>query len=94
MKKITLVLFTLLTLLPLGVWADEITTGNVTYTYTVGEPNASVKIVASETNVTIPATITIDDTEYTVNAIDKEAFKDCGSLQTLIITPPQFIERS
>ena len=81
MKKITLVLFTLLALLPLGAWAEEKTIDNVTYTYS--GTTATVKSVANATTISIPDKIEISGSNYNVTSIASDAFKNCTSLLTL-----------
>jgi len=83
MKKITLVLFTLLTLLPLSAWADEYVKDNVTYEYTTSTGTATVKSVDNVTAVTILATFTEAENTYVVNSIANDAFSGCTSLATL-----------
>ncbi len=82
MKKFTLVLITLLTLLPMGVWGEETTIDGVTYEYS--GTTASVKSVAtSATSATILSSFQVSETTYTVTAIANNAFNNCTVLGTL-----------
>ena len=88
MKKFTLVLFTLLTLLPLGSWADEYVIDGITFSYTSGI--VTVKSVdENATNAEIPAQINVGTTEVpqviNITAIDATAFSGCVNLKTLTI---------
>lgn len=91
MKKFTLVLFTLLTLLPLGAWAEE-TVDNVTYS--ISGSNATVTSVANVASVTIPTTVTISATKYTVTGIQNGAFNSCTALEDIAIEGTTFYELS
>ncbi|MBQ8714833.1 MAG: leucine-rich repeat protein [Prevotella sp.] len=90
MKKITLVLFTLLTLLPLGAWADEVEIDGITYE--TSGTKATVITCADATTIIIPNEVSISETNYSITGIDKEAFKNCGKLQTLTINNPDLLE--
>ncbi len=63
----------------------ETTVNGLNYRYYTGTKKATV--ISGDyqqlTNVDIPATITIDDEEYTVNAIGAEAFSQCRNLQNI-----------
>ena len=88
MKKFTLVLFTLLTLLPLGSWADDYVIDGITFSYTSGI--VTVKSVdESATNAEIPAQINVGTAEepqvINITAIDATAFSGCVNLKTLTI---------
>ncbi|MBQ9677791.1 MAG: leucine-rich repeat domain-containing protein [Prevotella sp.] len=91
MKKITLVLFTLLTLLPLSAWGTIQThvIDGVTYNYDDADANHSA-IVASVSTTASTATIhskfTIAATNYTVTSINDNAFSGCSVLTTLVLT--------
>ncbi len=90
MKKITLVLFTLLTLLPLSAWADEVEIDGITYE--TSGTKATVITCADATTIIIPNEVSISETNYSITGIDKEAFKNCGKLQTLTINNPDLLE--
>ena len=86
MKKITLVLLTLLTLLPLGAWAEEYVQDNVTYEYTPvteGDGTATIKSVGNVTGVTILASFTNSEHTYNVTGIQDGAFSACTDLNTI-----------
>ncbi|MBQ8152795.1 MAG: leucine-rich repeat protein [Prevotella sp.] len=90
MKKITLVLFTLLTLLPLGAWADETVEGII---YSLNGSNATVtgftdETKSSVTSIIIPNSITIGEapgTNYDVTAIADEAFSGYTDVESISI---------
>jgi len=90
MKKITLVLFTLLTLLPLGAWADETVDGII---YSLEGSNATVTgftdgTKSSVTSIIIPNSITIGEapgTNYDVTAIADEAFSGYTDVESISI---------
>lgn len=88
MKKFTLVLFTLLTLIPINIWAEVTTIDGVTYEYS-GSIATVKSIDASITSAIIPATITIEIEEtshiYNVTSIASNAFSGCTELRTLTI---------
>lgn len=86
MKKFTLVLMTLLSLIPTSIWAEEVSVGDINYEYTpvtVGTGAAKVKSCLNAATITIPDVVTIGDFDYNVTNIDPDAFKDCSSLTTL-----------
>lgn len=89
MKKFTLVLFTLLTLLPLGSWADDYVIDDITFSYTSGSVATVKSVDESATNVEIPAQINVGTTEapqnINITAIDATAFSGCVNLKTLTI---------
>ncbi|MBQ9230899.1 MAG: leucine-rich repeat domain-containing protein [Prevotella sp.] len=94
MKKITLVLFTLLTIItPPNAWGEEYVNNGVTYEYTPvteGDGVATVKSVnTSAEAIEIPAsfTITVEEVNHTYNitAITSNAFAGCSVLETLTI---------
>ena len=90
MKKITLVLFTLLTLLPLGAWADETVDGII---YSLNGSNATVTGFTDETktsvsSIIIPNSITIGEdpgTSYDVTAIADDAFSGYTDVESISI---------
>ena len=65
----------------------EATVDGLTYSYLVGKGNATVISgdYSELHNVTIPGTVTIDGSKYTVKEIGAGAFRDCNSLDTLVI---------
>ena len=94
MKKFTLVLFTLLTIItPPNAWGEEYVNNGVTYEYTPvteGDGVATVKSVnTSAEAIEIPAsfTITVEEVNHTYNitAITSNAFAGCSALETLTI---------
>lgn len=89
MKKFTLVLFTLLTLLPLGSWADDYVINVITFSYTSGSEATVKSVDESATNVEIPAQINVGtiDVPQNINitAIEATAFSGCVNLKTLTI---------
>jgi hypothetical protein len=89
MKKFTLVLFTLLTLLPLGSWAAEYSQDGITFSYTSGSVATVKSVDESATNAEIPAQINVGTTEEPqviyITAIDATAFSGCVNLKTLTI---------
>ena len=88
MKKFTLVLFTLLTLLPLGSWAESITIEGVTYDYS-GTTATVTSIENTKTEAVIPAQINVGTTEepqkINITTIGATAFSGCVNLKTLTI---------
>jgi hypothetical protein len=87
MKKFTLVLFTLLTLLPLGSWAESITIEGVTYDYS-GTTATVTSIENTKTEAVIPAQINVgtdEPQEVNITAIEATAFSGCVNLKTLTI---------
>ncbi|MBR4920040.1 MAG: leucine-rich repeat protein [Prevotella sp.] len=90
MKKFTLVLFTLLALLPQGLWAAEKTINGVTYRY---ESATATVIGVSDntvTSITIPSIITVSETDYNVTVIGDNAFKGCTQLTNVIFEGTSF----
>ena len=89
MKKFTLVLFTLLTLLPLGSWAADYVIGGITFSYTSGSVATVKSVDESATNAEIPAQINVGTTDVPQNinitAIEATAFSGCVNLRTLTI---------
>lgn len=93
MKKFTLILFTLLALLPVSVWGEveTIEFGGVTYTYTPvteGTGSATVKSIdQEEVSVTILPSFQTGEPAitYNVTTINNNAFSGCTALQTLTI---------
>ena len=87
MKKIALVLFTLLTFLPVSIWAQNnvITIDNVKYEYSgttaivIGPANTTLSII------TIHKTITVGENTFTVTSIDESAFAYCDGLTSVTI---------
>ena len=65
----------------------EAKVGNLNYSYLVGKGNATVISgdYSELHNVTILGTVTIDGSKYTVKEIGAGAFRDCNSLDTLVI---------
>ena len=85
MKKFTLVLFTLLTLLPLGSWAADYVIGGITFSYTSGSEATVKSVDENATNAVIPAQITITNVG-TINVTGISAtLNGCTNLQTLTI---------
>ena len=93
MKKFTLVLLSLLTLLPLGAWAEVGTTriiGGVVYVYDTSNSTALVNMVdPSVSSAEIPAEITVqiggEDQVFKVTSFLNNALKSCSSLKSLTI---------
>ena len=93
MKKFTLVLLSLLTLLPLGAWAEVGTTriiGGVVYVYDTSNSTAQVNMVdPSVLSAEIPADITVqiggEDQVFKVTSFLNNALKSCSSLKSLTI---------
>ena len=89
MKKLTLVLFTLLTLLPLGSWADDYVINGITFSYTSGSEATIKSVDGSATNAEIPTQINVGTTdepqEVNITAIEATAFSSCVNLKTLTI---------
>lgn len=89
MKKLTLVLITLLTLLPMGVWGTEETIENITYSYNPDHVDQGATVTqytdASATSITIPYEIKIGDVTYQIRSINDNAIANCSSLTTLHI---------
>ena len=93
MKKFTLVLLSLLTLLPLGAWAEVGTTriiGGVVYVYDTSNSTALVNMVdPSVLSAEIPAEITVqiggEDQVFKVTSFLNNALKSCSSLKSLTI---------
>jgi len=87
MKKIASVLFTLLTFLPVSIWAQNnvITIDNVEYEYSgttaivIGPANTTLSII------TIHKTITVGENTFTVTSIDVSAFAYCDGLTSVTI---------
>ena len=87
MKKIALVLFTLLTFLPVSIWAQNnvITIDNVKYEYSgttaivIGPANTTLSII------TIHKTITVGENTFTVTSIGVSAFAYCDGLTSITI---------
>jgi len=92
MKKFTLVLLSLLTLLPLGAWAEVKThfVAGVTYTYDTNNPAAQVNMVnPGVSSVEILAEITVqiggEDHIFKVTSFNSSALRNCTSLKSLTI---------
>jgi len=89
MKKFTLVLFTLLTLLPLGSWAADYVIDVITFSYTSGSVATVKSVDESATNAEIPAQINVGTTDepqvINITAIEATAFRGCVNLKTLTI---------
>lgn len=92
MKKFTLVLLSLLTLLPLGAWAEVKThfVAGVTYTYDTNNPAAQVNMVdPGASSVEILAEITVqiggEDHIFKVTSFNSSALRNCTSLKSLTI---------
>ena len=89
MKKITLVLITLLSLLPMGSWGAVSTKiiDGITYSYDPEhvEQGATVTHVADATSITIPYEKTIEEVTYKITSINYDAIVNCSLLTTLHI---------
>ena len=92
MKKFTLVLLSLLTLLPLGAWAEvkSYFVAGVTYSYDTDNHVAQVnKVDPSVSSAEIPAEITVqiggEDDKYKVTSFHSSALQNCSSLKSLTI---------
>ena len=88
MKIITLVLITLLSLLPMGSWGAVSTIiDGITYSYDPEdvEQGATVTHVADATSITIPYEIKIGDVTYQIRSINDNAIANCSSLTALHI---------
>lgn len=91
MKKLTSVLITLLTLLPMSSWGAVGTTtiGNITYSYDPDYVDQGATVTqytdASATSITIPYEIKIGDVTYKIRSINDNAIANCSSLTTLHI---------
>lgn len=90
MKKITLVLFTLLTIIPPpNAWADGTETVNtITYSYEDTNHTATVTGCTNSniTKIIVPSSIEINSTVYTVSTIDANAFNGLSKLTTLVFS--------
>ena len=85
MKKLTLVLFTLLTLVPSSIWAEEVNG----ILYSINGENATVtgftdEKKSSSTSITIPTIITIETQNYTVSTIANNAFNGWTTLSNVV----------
>ena len=84
MKKFTLVLFTLLTLLPLGSWAESITIEGVKYQCYSDYAEVS-GISYSLGSVTILPEVTVEEVTLKVTKFASGALNDCPNLKSLTI---------
>ena len=84
MKKLTLVLFTLLTLLPLGSWAESITIEGVKYQCYSDYAEVS-GISYSLGSVTILPEVTVEEVTLKVTKFASGALNDCPNLKSLTI---------
>lgn len=88
MKKLTSVLITLLTLLPMSSWGAVETIGNITYSYDPDHVDQGATVThtdANATSITIPYNIKIGNVTYKITSIDNNAIANCSSLTTLHI---------
>ena len=87
MKKL-LFTFVLALLATVSVWAQTFTAGNLTYKVTDAAAK-TVKLIGYVTKptgaLTIPATVTNGGTTYSVTAIGKLAFYECGGITSVTI---------
>ena len=64
------------------------TVGDLTYSYLLGKGTATV--IAADysnlTDVTIPGSVVIDGTNYSVNEVGARAFADCTNIETLVVS--------
>ncbi|MBR1547821.1 MAG: leucine-rich repeat protein, partial [Prevotella sp.] len=90
MKRINLLLSILLTLLPLGAWAETVTIDDVTYSYDPAGTTATVDSIGADvTSFTIneiEVTVDEDKKSYKVTDIAAGAIPKGAKLRTLILT--------
>lgn len=96
MKKLTSVLITLLTLLPMSSWGAVETIGNITYSYDPAHVDQGATVTqytdANATSITIPYEITTGGKTYKITTINNDAIANCSSLTTLHIQADVLID--
>lgn len=89
MKKLTLVLFTLLTLIPHVVWGEDKEISSGTHYFLLHDDDGDVHTAtfirsSSQSIIVIPSTIGYEEKQYTVTAIGENAFSNCHELNLTI----------